>query len=186
MATAPRTARLRPGPVMAKPDETMPVETAPSSVATVSPALHETSDSGVAGGPPAMESKMDQATRTVDGFNKAAEEAMEFGRGNLEAFTKATQTYMSGMQELSRQAFAVMQGLNEQALQNARAMTSVKSLKEAAEMQVTFTKAQLERSMTEATKFNEAAFKLAEQSSAPIAARMTLAVERLARPAPLN
>lgn len=128
---------------------------------------------------------MDKATIKADGFYKAAEEAMEFGRGNVEALTKATQTYMSGMQELSKQAFAVMQALNEQAMQNAKALATVKSLKEAAEMQAGFAKAQMEKGMAEATKLNEAAFKLAEQSSAPIAARMTMAMERLARPTAL-
>ncbi|KAA2212319.1 phasin family protein [Pseudoroseomonas oryzae] len=131
----------------------------------------------------AMERSMDQATRTADGFYKATEEAMEFGRGNVEAFTKATQTYMTGMQELSKQAFTVMQSLNEQALQNAKALAAVKSLRDAMEMQANFAKSQLEKGVAEATKLNEAAFKLAEQSSAPIAARMTLAMERLARPA---
>ncbi|MXP66006.1 phasin family protein [Roseomonas sp. M0104] len=131
----------------------------------------------------AMEKNMEKATRTAEGLYKATEEAMEFGRGNFEAFTKATQTYVSGMQELSKQAFAAMQVLNEQAVQNARAMSSVKSLKEAADLQSTFAKVQLEKSMSEATKLSEAAFKLAEQSAAPLAARMTLAMERMTRPA---
>ncbi|WP_419896686.1 phasin family protein [Roseomonas sp. USHLN139] len=130
----------------------------------------------------AMEKSMDQITRGTEGFYKATEEAVEFGRGNLEALTKATQTYITGLQDLSKQAFAVMQGLNEQAVANAKALSSVKSLKEAAEIQAGFAKAQLEKSMAEATRLNEAAFKLAEQSSAPIAARMTLAVEKFSRP----
>ncbi|WP_235035229.1 phasin family protein [Roseomonas sp. 18066] len=125
---------------------------------------------------------MDQITRGTEGFYKATEEAVEFGRGNLEALTKATQTYITGLQDLSKQAFAVMQGLNEQAVANAKALSSVKSLKEAAELQTGFAKLQLEKSIAEATKLNEAAFKLAEQSSAPIAARMTLAVEKFSRP----
>jgi phasin family protein len=130
----------------------------------------------------AMEKSMDQMTRGTEGFYKATEEAVEFGRGNLEAFTKATQTYFTGLQDLSKQAFTVMQNLNEQAVANAKALASVKSLKEAAEIQAGFAKAQLEKSMAEATRLNEAAFKLAEQSSAPLAARMTLAVEKFGRP----
>lgn len=130
----------------------------------------------------AMEKSMEQMTRSAEGFYKVTEEAVEFGRGNVEALTKATQTYVSGLQELGKQAFAAFQSLNEQAVQNAKAMTSVRSLKDAAEMQTNFAKAQIEKSISEATKLNEAAFKLAEQSSAPIAARMTLAFEKLSRP----
>lgn len=131
----------------------------------------------------AMEKTMDQTTRSTEGLYKATEEAMEFGRGNMEAFSKATQAYVSGLQDLSKQAFAVMQAMNEHAMQNSKAVASAKSLKEAAELQTTFAKAQLEKSMSEATRLNEAAFKLAEQASAPIAARMTLAMERMTRPA---
>ncbi|PWC27896.1 phasin family protein [Teichococcus aestuarii] len=131
----------------------------------------------------AMEKTMDQTTRSTEGLYKATEDAMEFGRGNMEAFSKATQAYVSGLQDLSKQAFAVMQAMNEHAMQNAKAVASAKSLKEAAELQTTFAKAQLEKSMSEATRLNEAAFKLAEQASAPIAARMTLAMERMTRPA---
>jgi len=145
----------------------------------------KTIENSAAQGRKAMEKNMDQMTRSTEGFQKAAEDVVEFGRGNIEAFTKATQTYVSGMQDLSKQAFAVMQALNEQAVQNAKALATVKSLKEAAELQTSFAKAQLEKTINETTKLNEAAFKLAEQSSAPIAARVTLAMERITRPVSL-
>jgi phasin family protein len=131
----------------------------------------------------ALESNMDQITRTTEGLYKATEDAVEFNRGNLEAFTKASQTYMSGLQDLSKQAFAMMQSMGEQSVQNAKALASVKSVKEAAELQTVFVKSTLETSVAEATRLNEAAFKLAEQSSAPIAARMTVAMEKFGRPA---
>jgi phasin family protein len=131
----------------------------------------------------ALENKMDQMTTMTTGLQKSAEDAVEFGRGNFEAFTKASQTYMTGLQDLSRQAFAVAQGFSEQAVENVKALSSVKSLKEAAELQATFTRSAMEKSVAETTKLNEAAFKLAEQASAPIAARWTLAVEKFTKPA---
>lgn len=160
----------------------MAAKTAPTSPPAAAQLANKTIDTSVAETRTAMEKSMDQATRTAEGFYKATEEAVEFGRGNIEALTKATQTYVSGLQDLSKQAFAVMQALNEQAVANAKALATVKSLKEAAELQSSFAKAQLEKSISEATRLNEAAFKLAEQSSAPIAARMTLAMEKMARP----
>lgn len=127
---------------------------------------------------------VDQLTKTTEGFYKSAEDAVEFGRGNFEAFTKATQAYVTGLQDLSRQAFAVAQGFGEQAVENAKALASVKSLKEAADLQAGFVRTSLEKSVAETTKLNEAAFKLAEQASAPIAARWTLAVEKFTKSAP--
>jgi hypothetical protein len=127
---------------------------------------------------------MDQMTQTSDSFHKTAEDAMDFGRGNIEAFTKATQTYMAGLQDLSRQAFALYQGVGEQAVENARALSSVKSLREAAELNTSFMRSTLEKSMAETAKLNEAAFKLAEQSAAPLAARWTVALEKITKAAP--
>jgi phasin family protein len=124
----------------------------------------------------------DQMTKTADGLYKSAEDVVEFGRGNFEAMTKATQAYVAGMQELSRQAFAVAQGFGEQAVENAKALSSVKSVKEAADLQASFARTAVEKTISETTKLNEAAFKLAEQASAPLAARWTLAMEKFAKP----
>ncbi len=139
-------------------------------------------DNGATTARAAMEKGMEQATKTAEGFFKAAEEAAEFGRGNIEAFTKATQTLTVGFQDLGKQYFAVSQALTDHALESAKALAAVKSLKEAADIQAAFAKASLERTMSEATKLQEAAYRLAEQASAPLAARMTLAVEKMGKP----
>lgn len=129
-----------------------------------------------------MEQGMQQATKTTEGFYKAAEEAAEFGRGNIEALTKATQTLSAGMQDLGKQYFALSQSFGEQAMENAKALSGVKSLKEATDIQTAFAKSSMERTMAEAAKLQEATFRLFEQAGAPISARMTLAVEKFSKP----
>lgn len=129
-----------------------------------------------------MEKGMEQMTKTAEGFFKAAEEAAEFGRGNLEAMTKAAQTLTVGLQDIGKQVFAVSQALTDQALENAKALTSVRSLKEATDIQTAFARASLERAMAETARLQEATFRLAEQTSAPITARVTLAVEKFGKP----
>jgi phasin family protein len=129
-----------------------------------------------------MEKGMDQATKTAEGFFKAAEEAAEFGRGNIEAMTKAAQTLTAGFQDLGKQYFAVSQALTDHALESAKALAAVKSLKEAADIQAAFAKASFERAMSESAKLQEATYRLAEQAGAPLAARMTLAVEKFGKP----
>jgi phasin family protein len=129
-----------------------------------------------------MEKNMEQVNKAAEGFFKAAEEAAEFGRGNVEALTRATQVYVAGVQDLGRQTMALVQGLSDQAIEGAKALSTVKSLKEATEIQASLTRAAIERSFSETAKLQEAALKLAEQSFAPLSARMTLAVEKLARP----
>lgn len=130
----------------------------------------------------AMEKNMDQMNRTAEGLFKAAEDAAEFGRGNIEAMTRSAQLFAAGFQDIGKQVFAVSQALTDHALESAKAMAAVKSLKEAADIQAAFAKASMERSMSEAAKLQEATFRLAETAYAPLTARMTLAVEKFGKP----
>lgn len=130
----------------------------------------------------AMEKSMEQVSKGAEGLMKAAEEAAEFGRGNVEAFTKAAQTWAVGTQEIARQAMALAQGLTDHSLEGAKALAGVKSLNEAAEIQAKFAKAALDKAVAESAKMQEAVFKLAEQAVAPISARVTVAMEKMAKP----
>lgn len=130
----------------------------------------------------AMEKSMEQMTKGAEGMVKAAEEFADFGRGNIEAFTKAAQTWAVGTQEIARQAMALAQGLTDHTLEGAKAMSGVKSLNEAAEIQAKFAKAAVEKAVAESAKMQEAVFKLAEQAAAPISARVTVAMEKMAKP----
>jgi|GEM_PF-595086 phasin family protein len=129
-----------------------------------------------------LEKSMEQAQKTATDMSKAAEEAAAFSRGNVEAFTKAAQVYFTGVQDLGRQVVATMQGMSDHALEGVKAMTSAKSLKDVADLQASLARTAFEKSMADATKLQEAAMKVAEESFAPISARVTVAVEKLARP----
>jgi phasin family protein len=128
------------------------------------------------------EKGMDPVKQAANGMFKAAEEAAAFGRGNVEALAKSTQAYVSGVQDLSRQAAAMVQGLTEQALEGAKALGAARSLKEATGIQANLARSAFERAIGDATKLQETALKVAEQSFAPLSERMTLAVEKLGRP----
>ena len=77
---------------------------------------------------------------------------------------------------------ALAQGLTDHTLEGAKALSTVKSLNEAAEIQAKYAKAALEKAVSESAKMQEAVFKLAEQAVAPISARMTVAMEKMAKP----
>ena len=130
----------------------------------------------------AVEKTMETANRTAGDMMKAAEDAAEFSRGNLEALTKASQLYVTGVQDLSRQTLAIFQAFSEQAIEGMKAMSSMKSMKDAADFQATFTKTAFERAMNDSTKLSEAAIKVAETAIEPISARMTLAMEKVGKP----
>jgi phasin family protein len=152
------------------------------AAATAAPQARKTIEEGAAQTRVTVEKTMDQTTKATEGLFKAAEEAAEFSRGNLEAVAKATQVYVAGVQDLGKQTLAMVQGLADHTVAGAKALGTVKSLKEAAEVQSTYARAALEKSFSETAKLQEAALKLAEASFAPISARMTLAVEKFSRP----
>lgn len=142
-------------------------------------------DDGAAQARTAFEQGFAQVSKGAEGFVKATEEAVEFGRGNMDAFTKATQVYFAGVQDLSRQTLAMVQALSEQTLDNVKALSSARSLKEAADLQASFARAGFERVMGETAKLQEASLKLAEQTFAPLNARAQLAMEKMAKPVAL-
>lgn len=129
-----------------------------------------------------METTVAQTNKAAEGLFKAAGDAAEFSRGNVEAIAQATQAYMAGVQDLSRLTLAIVQGLTEQAVEGARALSGVKTLKDAAEIQTSVARHAVERSLADTTKLQETALKVAERSFAPLTARMSQAAEKLARP----
>ena len=174
--TAPKLTEIAKGAAEAK-------KFAPEAAAAAATARVRTIvDEGAVGARKMMETSMDQANKTAETLFKAAEEAAEFGRGNVEAFTKATQVYVAGVQDLGRQTFAMVQGLTDHALEGAKALSAVKSLQEAAQVQTTYARAAIEKTVAEGAKLGESALKLAEQAFAPLTARATLAVEKFGRP----
>jgi len=114
---------------------------------------------------------------------KTAEEFVAFGQGNVEAFVKSGQIWTAGMQELSKQVAATAQASFADTMSTFKALTSVKSLKDAMDLQSSFARAALEKTMAESGKLTDASFKLTEQALAPITARMTLAVEKFGKSA---
>ena len=62
-----------------------------------------------------------------------------------------------------------------------KALSGVKSLKEAMDLQTSMARSSMETVMAETGKITDASMKLAEQAMAPITARVTLAVEKFGR-----
>lgn len=122
-----------------------------------------------------------QQAKVKEGVAKAmktTEELVAFGQGNVEAFVKAGQIFAAGLQDLSRQVAANTQATVEETVSTARALSGVKSVKEAVDLQTGFARSLLEKTIAETGKLTDASLKLTEQSIAPITARVTLAVEK--------
>lgn len=121
-----------------------------------------------------VDANMDKAVKT-------AEEFVSFGQGNFEAMMKAGQIWVAGVQDIQKAVSATAQAQVEAALGTFKALSGVKSLKEAMDLQTSLARSSLETAVAETGKLTDASVKLAEQAMAPITARVTLAVEKFGR-----
>ena len=112
---------------------------------------------------------------------KTAEDMLAFGQSNMDAFMKSGQIWAAGVQDLSKQLAATAQANFEETMATFKAMATVKSPKDAMDMQATLVRANMEKVVAETGKITDASMKLAEQAMAPITARVTLAVEKFGR-----
>jgi phasin family protein len=161
-----------------------PTESASSAEAAVSQAIDATMSSLKDGVAQATAEAQTTPTRVKEGMEKVmktAEEFVTFSQGNVEAVVKSSQIWATGMQDLSKHIAASAQASFDQTMSTFKAFTSVKSLKDAFELQSAFARSTLEKTMAESGKLTDASYKLTEQALAPITARVSLAVEKFAK-----
>lgn len=108
---------------------------------------------------------------------QTAEQIVSFGQGNVEALVKSSQILATGMQDIGKLMAAGAQATMEDAMSAFRAMTSIRSLKDAADLQAKLTQAAVEKALTQSGQVAETSFKLAEQAFAPIGSRLSLAMQ---------
>ncbi len=126
---------------------------------------------------------VEQAQATMrDGMGKVmktAEDMMTFSQGNLEALTKSSQIFATGMQDLSQGWAAMARASMDDMMGTMRAMTSVKSIKDVVELQSSLLRTTMEKAVAQTGQMAERSMKVSEQAFAPIGARLTLATEKL-------
>ncbi|MGD0104620.1 MAG: phasin family protein [Rhodopila sp.] len=154
------------------------VETSKAIDATVS-----TLKVGVEKATAGLEATQAKMKEGVEKAMKTAEDLVAFSQGNMEAVMKASQIWASGVQDLSKHLAAVTKASLDESMSAFKALTSVKSLKDAFELQSSFARSALEKSLAESGKLTDASFKLTEQTLAPITARVSVAVEKFAKAA---
>ncbi len=123
----------------------------------------------------------------VDTFNTAAmtaasEKFVSFGQQTAEAFMKSGQIWATGMQDLGKQVATSARAQMDQAMGTLRQMATVKSIKEAIDLQTTLARGAFEHAVAEGGKLTDTSVKLADQAMQPITARLTAGTEAF-RPA---
>jgi phasin family protein len=121
-------------------------------------------------------------TRGMKSMMKTTEELVAFGQANMEAFVKSGQIWSAGMQDLTKHIASSAKASFDESVSTFKALSTVKSVKEAMDLQSTFAKSALEKMMAESNKLTDASIKLTEETLAPITARVSVAVETFKAP----
>jgi phasin family protein len=136
---------------------------------------------GVKQGTEAVSAGLEQAQVQVkDGLHrvmKTAEQVTQFSQGNVEAVMKSSQILATGLTDMTKLMAANAKASMDETMSVFKAMSSVKSLKEAFELQSSFARTSMEKALSESGRLTEQSMKLAEQAFAPISARVNAAVE---------
>jgi phasin family protein len=171
-------ARLAAAPTNTTPADTTPAQDETAAQASQAAGILKQSIAGAVAGD---EKTQNEVNITMEKAVKSAEELVFFTQGNFEAMMKAGQIWAAGVQELHKTLAATAQAQVEAAMDTFKALSGVKSLQEAMDLQATLARSSMETAMAETGKLTDASVKLAEQALAPITARVTLAVEKFGR-----
>lgn len=139
--------------------------------------------SGMAAATAGFEKTQEQVKEHMDKAIRTAEELVSFGQGNLEAVVKSSQIWLAGVQDLSKLVASNAQAQVDATVSAFRQFSTVRSPKEAVELQTNLARSSLEKALSESRRLTDSSFRLAEQTVAPIAARVTLALEKFGRTA---
>ncbi len=118
-----------------------------------------------------------QPNKKVETIMKTAEQFVAFSQANVDAFVKSSQIWTTGLQGLSKQMAANAQLALDETVSTLKAMTSVKSVKEAIELQTSLARTAMEKAVSGTTQITETSIKLAEETLAPITERMHVAAQ---------
>jgi phasin family protein len=136
---------------------------------------------GVAQATASMEQAQSAMRQGVEKAIKSATDMFSFAQGNFEAFTKSSQIWATGMQDLTQSLTASSKASVEETMQTMKAFGSVKSIKEAMDLQTSLLRATMEKAVSQTSKLTDSSMKLSEQAFAPISARLSLAAEKFGR-----
>jgi phasin family protein len=113
---------------------------------------------------------------------KAADDVAAFGKSNVDAFIQAGTIFFHGFEALTKTFVGLTTAQVETSMTTAKALIGAKTLSEFTDLQNAYTKSAFETAVTEATHLSELAIKITNEAMEPLSARVTAAMEQMAKP----
>ena len=125
---------------------------------------------------------VETAVKAGAGAFKGYDELAGFGKDNVEAVMTSGAILAKGMQDLNNVWLGLARASVEDAVGAAKALFGCKTVAEVVEVQTGLAQAQYEKFVEDSRRLSAMSAKLSENASAPIAARVTVAVEKFNKP----
>lgn len=131
----------------------------------------------------AVQLTKEQVEKTSEAMFKGYDQMNTFGKENLEAVVASGSIVAKGVENLSKEVFALAQSSFENSMNVAKAFMGVKSLRQAVDLQSDLSRTQFDRLMADSAKLAELSMKVANEAFQPIQARFNVAFEKMMKPA---
>lgn len=110
------------------------------------------------------------------------EDVIAFNKDNFDAVVSANTSLVKGIQAFSKEFFAIAQASLEQNAEATQKIFACTSVQEVVSMQNDLAKANYSSVLDKSRKLSDLSVKVAEDSAAPLAARVNVAVEKITKP----
>lgn len=124
----------------------------------------------------------------TDAYTKAFDavpgyqDAVDFSKGNVDAAMQAGEIFAKGVQDLSTLWMETAKASFEDGNAAAKAIMECRSLPDVVEVQTGLAKETYEKTLDNGRKLSDASLKVMEEASEPLAQRVSVAVEKFAKP----
>jgi len=180
--TAPAKPAAAAAPAAAPSQVEAPAVVAKETVETVVKAGADVAAKGVEKAVTIGQEQVAAAVKAGGQVFKTYEDAVTYGKENVDAIVQANTIMSKGMQDLNKVLFSMMQKNMEETVDLTKKMFGCKSVDDMVKLQSSLLKTNYSKAFDESRKISDMAVKLAEEATAPITERVTVTVEKVAKP----
>jgi phasin family protein len=129
----------------------------------------------------AVELTREHVGKASTAFIKGYGDIQGLGKGNMDAVVEAGTVWAKGAEQIGKQVMALTQNSMQSSVVTAKALMGCKTLREVLDLQAGFARSNFDALVNEGTKLGELSMKVANETIAPIQARVSATVEKLTK-----
>lgn len=124
----------------------------------------------------------EQVEKASAQFLKGYEDLQTFSKDNVDALIQSSSIAVRGAEDLSKELTAYAQASFDKTITTGKAVLTAGSLKELVDLQTEYLKSSYESLVSELTRVQDLATRVANDAAAPLSARANAAIEKLTKP----